>query len=175
MTTDEFRQLPGGPPYFQLVGGELFMSPSPRYRHQRIVGHLFAAIYNYLAANPIGEVIVAPSDVELGNEDVYEPDIYFISNERLGIVTEQGVTGAPDLVIEVLSPSTARLDYRKRDKYGATGVKEMWLVSERGKKIEIYTSSGSELTRARTLGPDDAIETQLLPGFRLEARRVLEP
>ncbi len=150
------------------------MSPSPRYKHQKIVGEIFFALRSYLETHPIGEVIVAPSDVELGNQDVYEPDIYFISKERLGIVTEQGVTGAPDLVVEVLSPSTARLDYRKRDKYGATGVKEMWLVSERAKTVEIYTSPGHELTLLRTAVPGEIIETPLLPGFQLDVRRILE-
>lgn len=122
MTAEQFRQLPEGPPYFQL----------------------------------------------------YEPDIYFVSNERLGIITEQGVTGAPDLVVEVLSPSTARLDYRKRDKFGASGVKEMWLVSERGQKIEIYTTQGDSLQLARTAVPGDLIETSILPGFQLDVRKVLE-
>lgn len=83
--------------------------------------------------------MIAPSDVELSPSDVYEPDIYFVSKERLGIFTEQGASGAPDLVVEVLSPGTAKLDLGpKREVYASVGVKEMWLVDERQSKIDLY-------------------------------------
>src|SRR5437762_2722415 len=137
MSAEEFRQLPEGPPYFQLINGEL--APSPRYwQHQKIVGNIFAILHEHVRKHQLGELVVAPSDVELGPRDVYEPDIYFVAKERVSIFTEQGASGAPDLVIEVLSPSTARLDRGpKRDGYAAAGVKELWFVEPRERKIEI--------------------------------------
>ena len=73
------------------------MSPSPRYWHQKLVGNLFSLIREYLRKHPVGEVVIAPSDVELTNDDVYQPDIYFIASLRLEeVVTEQGASGAPD-------------------------------------------------------------------------------
>src|SRR5439155_5763685 len=110
MTASEYKQLPEGPPHFQLVDGELYMSPSPNFFHQEILGNLFALLHSFVRRHRLGKVIAAPSDVELTARDVYQPDIYFISNDRLEIVTEQGVEGAPDLVVEILSPGTARLD-----------------------------------------------------------------
>jgi Uma2 family endonuclease len=174
MSAAEFRELPEGPPYFQLIRGELFMSPSPRYRHQEIVGNIFFALKEHLRRHPVGKVVIAPSDVELGPKDVYEPDIYFVSQERLGIITEQGVTGGPDLVVEVLSPSTAKLDFMKREIYAAAGVQEMWQVDERGGKIDIYLLQESHSAPVRSAIASDTIETPLLPGLALNVREIFE-
>lgn len=150
------------------------MSPSPRYRHQRIVGNIFLALGHHLQKHPVGEVVISPSDVELSPDDVYEPDIYFISKERLGIITEQGASGGPDLVVEVLSPGTAKLDLAKREIYAAAGVQEMWLVDERRSKIDIYMLQKAALTPVRTAIPGETIKTSLLPGFALDVREVFE-
>src|SRR5207248_11540975 len=106
MTAEEYYKLPEGPPYFQLIDGELIMSPSPNVYHHEIVGNLFSIIREYLLRNPIGKVIVAPSDVELDKDNVYQPDVFYIRNERLNIVDKHGPKGAPDIVTEVLSGST---------------------------------------------------------------------
>jgi Uma2 family endonuclease len=175
MSAPEFRQLPEGPPYFQLIKGELFMSPSPRWRHQQIVLNIASAIREHLRKHRVGKVTIAPSDVELSPDDVYEPDIYFVSKARVGIFTEQGASGAPDLVIEVLSPSTARLDRGpKREGYAAAGVRELWFVEPRQRKIEIYTLQGSELALVRTAGIGDTIETPLIPELTLDVREIFE-
>ncbi|MGI8436348.1 MAG: Uma2 family endonuclease [Chthoniobacterales bacterium] len=177
MTAEEYRQLPEGPPYFQLIRGELFMSPSPRFWHQKIALNIASSIREHLRRNRgLGEVIISPSDVELSGDDVYQPDIYFVSADRLAeVITEQGATGAPDLVVEVLSASTAKLDRGpKGDLYGAAGVKEMWLVDGREKKIEVFRASDGRLAWVETLSAGDTLETQLLPGWKLEVREIFE-
>jgi Uma2 family endonuclease len=175
MSAAEFAQLPEGPPYFQLIGGELFMSPSPRFWHQEIVGNIFAKIHEHLRKHPVGKVVIAPSDVELSPKDVFEPDIYFISRERLGILTEQGASGAPDLVVEVLSPSTAKLDLGpKREVYERAGVKEMWVVHGREKKIDIHLQQGTQLVLVRTAVPGETIETALIPGLVMQVSEIFE-
>lgn len=177
MSAEEYRQLPEGPPYFQLIRGELFLSPSPRYWHQKIVGNIFSPIHEHLRKHRnIGEVVISPSDVELTTDDVYQPDIYFVSRERLdNVLTEQGASGAPDLIVEVLSASTARLDRGpKSEVYGAAGVKEMWVVDGRERKINVYFLREGQLTLARTAGADDMIETSLIPGLSLDVREIFE-
>jgi len=175
MTADEFRHLPEGPPYFQPIKGELFMSPAPRWQHQQIALNIASAIREHLRSHPVGKVTIAPSDVELGSTEVYEPDVYFVSNKRAGIFTEQGATGAPDLAIEVLSPSTARLDrVPKREGYAAAGVKELWFVEPRQQKIEIYNLQGNELTLVRLAGTGDTIGTPLIPELTLDVREIFE-
>lgn len=151
------------------------MSPSPRYWHQEIVGNIFSLMREHLRKHPSGKVAISPSDVELSADDVFQPDIYFIAQERLGIINEQGPNGAPDLVIEVLSPGTAKLDVGpKREVYGEAGVKEMWIVDGRQKKIDIYLLRGSELKQVRAVVPGDHLETALMPGLTLDVREIFE-
>ena len=106
MTAEEYFQLPVGPPYFQLIDGELFMSPSPNFFHQELVSRLIAEMGPFARRHKLGKVIVSPSDVLLDADNVYQPDVYFIGQERLSIVGKQGPKGAPDLVVEVISGST---------------------------------------------------------------------
>lgn len=151
------------------------MSPSPRFWHQEIVLNIASAIREHLRKNPVGKVTIAPSDVELTREDVYQPDIYFIAKERLGILTEQGASGAPDLVVEVLSPATAKLDRGpKREVYAATGVKEMWLVEPRERKIEIYLREVDQLALVGTAAAGDSLQTALIPGLTLDVSEIFE-
>ncbi|HYT59340.1 MAG TPA: Uma2 family endonuclease, partial [Haliangiales bacterium] len=98
MTVHDYRELPEGPPYSQLIEGDLVMSPSPDLFHQDILLSLARIIGNYLETNPLGKVAIAPSDVCLTDLNVYQPDFYFVSNARKSILTEQGAEGAPDLV-----------------------------------------------------------------------------
>src|ERR1700733_3804091 len=103
MTAAEFFSLPEGPPYFQLLDGDLYMSPSPRRHHQKLIVRLIGILQPYLERHPLGEIYVAPSDVIFTADTILNPDIYFVSRERAGILTDQGAEGAPDLVVEVLS------------------------------------------------------------------------
>jgi len=107
-TVADFQELGEGPPYHQLIEGELFMSPSPNRYHQDIVRNLAFVLMRYLATHPEGVLYLAPMDVYLDDINVYEPDILFVSNARRDLLQDDGIHGAPDLVVEILSPSTAR-------------------------------------------------------------------
>ena len=169
MTASEYFEMPEGPPYFQLVHGELFMSPSPVIRHQKVLGKIHRLIGNFLDTHPLGEIIMSPSDVELGSGDVYQPDLYYVSRERLGILDLQGAKGAPDLVVEILSPSTARLDRdMKRTVYESAGVREIWFVDLWNDRVEIHrfaAEAGS--ATILTLERKDVLTTPLLPGLEI--------
>lgn len=151
------------------------MSPLPRYWHQKIVLNIASAIREHLRNHRVGEVIISPSDVELTFEDVYQPVVYFIAQERLAILTEQGPSGAPDLVVEVLSPGTAKLDLGpKREVYGAAGVKEMWVMDARQRKIDIYMLQEVGLRLVHTVLADDTIEPPLIPGLTFDVSEIFE-
>ena len=114
---------------YELLDGELVVVPSPRTGHQKTLLKLGVRLVAFVEERRLGEVYVAPFDVVLADTDVVQPDILFISNERAGIVTEDNVQGAPDLVIEILSPSTAERDRTfKRSLYAHHGVREFWIV-----------------------------------------------
>src|SRR4051812_17397970 len=103
MTAAEYYELPEGPPYSQLVEGELIMSPSPNFFHQQIISNLHLALGAFVKRRRLGKVVLSPSDVELDFQNVYQPDLYFISKERRALIDEHGLKGAPDVVIEVIS------------------------------------------------------------------------
>ena len=129
ITVEEFDQLPEGPPYYQLVGGELIMTPSPNVNHQRILGKLHIILDAYVKVRGEGAVFLAPLDVKLSDTDVFQPDLIFVVAGSEEIVKEKRIEGPPDLVIEILSLSTRDLDHdRKRKAYAQYGVRELWLV-----------------------------------------------
>jgi len=164
MTAAEFFLLPEGPPYFQLLDGDLYMSPSPRRYHQKLILRLAVRLQTYLDRHPLGEIYVSPSDVVFTEDTVLNPDIYFVSRERAGILTDQGANGAPDLVVEVLSASTARLDLgRKREVYAESGVREMWVVSPKTQGVEIYRFAENPSEPIAILGQGDTLDSPLFP------------
>lgn len=176
LTIDYYKILPEGAPY-QLIEGELIMTPAPNPRHQIISANLFKKLADFVNGKGMGVILYSPIDVYLGRENAYQPDIVFISKDRQDIIQEDGIYGAPDLVIEILSPSTARYDLREKFRiYEKYGVKEYWIVDPEITSIEIYTKERehfSLITRAEGKGE---VESVLLKGFRLtldEIFRVL--
>ena len=108
-TAKDYMSTPDGKRY-QLLDGEMILAPSPTSRHQTIVLRLATALQQFVAENELERVWFAPLDVVLSDYDVAQPDLLFVSNARFGIVTEANIQGAPDLVVEVLSPGTAQYD-----------------------------------------------------------------
>src|SRR6266576_6571881 len=102
------------------------MAPAPDRLHQDVLGNLYVIIRGHLERFPLGSVHLAPSDVHLTDLNVYQPDLYYVTSARKAILTRRGARGAPDLVVEILSPKTAKLDTGlKREVYARSGVEEM--------------------------------------------------
>ena len=108
-TYEDYSKLPEGAPY-QLLGGDLIMVPAPTPYHQKISQKLEFLLLQHAENNELGEVFGSPIDVYFGEEDTFQPDIIFVSKERLHLIGQTKIEGAPDLVIEILSPSTAYYD-----------------------------------------------------------------
>lgn len=133
-----FKNLPEGTPA-QLIKNNIVMSPSPLFRHQDILNVINNQLFNYAKKHDLGKVLVAPMDNYFDDENVFQPDILFVSNERLHVIEEDGLYGAPDLVIEILSPSTAKYDLEeKKDVYERSGVKEYWIIDPATKSVHGY-------------------------------------
>ena len=113
LTYDNYCELPNDRNRYEILDGELAVTPAPRTRHQSISGHLYRILANHIVANQLGEIYAAPTDVILALTTVVQPDLIFIGNDRRDIVTERAVEGPPTLVVEILSPSTA--PYRSPD------------------------------------------------------------
>lgn len=125
---------------YEAIGGELYVSPPPKPPHQWVAAALFAALHDLLVRPGHGYLFFAPIGVEFADtEEGVQPDLLFIARERWGIVTEDWIRGAPDLVIEILSPRTARRDRTvKLDLYRRQSVPEYWIVDIDAKQIEVW-------------------------------------
>jgi Uma2 family endonuclease len=142
-TYAEYARLPmpseAGGTRYEVIDHELYVTPSPGRRHQRIVTDLVTILNGFVRASGLGHVFVSPFDVLFAEGDYLEPDILFVGKGRAGIVTERAVEGAPDLVIEVLSPSTAVRDRGiKLERYRKYGVSEYWVVDIDARSVEIW-------------------------------------
>jgi Uma2 family endonuclease len=173
ITAEDYRQMPLGPPYFQLVEGGLYLSPSPDFFHQGVAFRLARKLAEFVENHGLGTVQIAPSDVELDEVNVVQPDVYFVSRARRRIITRQGVTGAPDLVVEVLSPRTAALDLGAKLKaYARAGVTEAWFVDRTKRRVLVYRFAEDATKPAAELRTKDTLTTPLLPGFALPVKEV---
>jgi Uma2 family endonuclease len=171
----DYEEMPAGPPYYQVIEGDLVMSPSPNIYHQALVGRIYSLLLQFLEKKPLGEVFVAPLDVFLSEINVYQPDVIFISNQRRSILTEHGLEGAPDLAVEVLSPGTARFDKgSKRKVYARAGVQELWLVDPDAKLIHVYQLAKDAETPAATYDEKAVFTSPRLPGLRLKAASIFK-
>lgn len=135
---DVWKNLPEGT-LCQLINNKLIMSPAPNIRHQEILNEINIEISFFLRKNNIGKVLIAPTDVRFSKENILQPDILFIKNENLFKIKEKRIAGAPDLVIEILSPSTSQLDYEeKKSIYERFGVSEYFIVDPGSKSVDSY-------------------------------------
>lgn len=172
---EDYRKLPEGAPY-QLIGGELIMVPSPTPFHQAVSRNLAIALFQHVHEKGIGRVYYAPIDVYLGEEETYQPDLVFISNERLNIIGKEKVEGAPDLVIEILSPSTAYYDIRKKyRKYEEQGVREYWIVDPEEKSVEVCVNEGKVFKQVQSAVGRGMVSSRILEGFEISLDDVFRP
>jgi Uma2 family endonuclease len=139
LTVENYKILPETGPRYQLIEGELYMAPAPNRYHQDISRNLEYILLEYVEDQPIGKLYHAPFDVYLDKHNVFQPDIVVVLNPSLTILTEAGAEGAPDFVVEILSPKTARLDRdHKRGVYARCGVQELWVIGPDSQTIEVF-------------------------------------
>ena len=150
ITWQDVQQLPDDGNRYEAIGGELYVTPAPTIRHQRIAKRLLLALVEILEAPGHGELFFAPTGVEFpATEEGVQPDLLFVSKERRGIIAEPWIQGAPDLVVEILSPTTAHRDRGvKRKLYDRQGVSEYWIVDPDAEAVEVW-SFGNEPGHAR--------------------------
>jgi Uma2 family endonuclease len=170
-TINDYMSTPNEKRY-QLLDGELLVAPSPTRKHQTISGQLYLTMTQFVTQSQLGQVWYAPLDVILSNHDVVQPDILFVSNARANILTEANVQGAPDLVVEILSPATAQHDREyKRTLYSRHGVREYWLVDPEENMVEVWTDrdseSGTGLVLAAAYQRGDTLASPLLEGLNI--------
>lgn len=173
LTVENYKILPETGPRYQLIEGDLYMAPAPNRFHQDISRNLEYILLDYFEEHPIGKLYHAPFDVYLDDYNVFQPDILVVLNKRLSIFTDAGAEGAPDFVVEILSPKTARLDRdNKRRVYATSGVRELWIITPETRRIEVYLLAQDAANPVATYGENDSFESALFPGLTFQAKAI---
>ncbi len=171
-TVADYRATPEGGRY-QLINGEIVMAPSPSRYHQEIVVNLVLLLETHVRSQGMGRIFAAPFDVHLGEHDVLQPDLVFVSSEQRAILADDGAHGGPALVVEVISPSSAHLDKTyKREVYAAAGVGEYWLIDPHLRQIHVYEFARDRAKPVRLVDEDETFESPSLPGLAISAAAV---
>lgn len=174
-TYEDYARLPEGAP-FQLIGGKLIMTPAPGTYHQIILMRLIEKLLFFLAGKDLGILFTAPVDVFLEEKETYQPDIIFIAKDRLHIIETTKIKGAPDLVIEILCPSTGYYDLKKKARvYARCGVKEYWIVDPEDKSIEVFQQKEGNFVLVHHVEETGQAKSILLKGFAVEVKEIFAP
>ena len=171
-TYDLFCRLPADGRY-EVITGRLVMSPSPDTEHQRVSGNLYLSLRLWADQRDAGEVFAAPYDVVLGAEDICQPDLLFVFKARSSIVTKQNIQGAPDLIIEILSPGTSRQDWKdKKIAYEQHGVLHYWLVDPNRHFLLAYRMEDGSYREVARCQKDDVFEPEGFPDLSIPLEQV---
>ena len=157
----------------QLLDGELILAAAPNNRHQTILLNLASGLRSFVRGNELGKVWIAPFDVVFSDHDVVQPDILYVSRRRAAVITDANIQGAPDLAVEVLSPSTEGYDRGyKRELYARHGVLEYWLVDPDLESIEVLTPGDGGFVRHALYHRRETLTSPLLPGLAVDLAAI---
>jgi Uma2 family endonuclease len=166
-TEEDYFALPETSRFIELSEGELVMPPHPTHTHQQIVGKLYRAIYDFVAERDLGTVQFGPLPVRLWPGKIREPDILFVAREHSDRIGEQAY-GSPDLVVEVLSPGTRRIDrLEKTVEYARGGVREYWIVDPHGRTVEVFVLREGAYELLGKWGGGEEACSEVLADFRV--------
>ena len=168
LTYEDYRATPEDERY-ELLDGDLILVAAPNLKHQRVQFRLGRKLGQFILDHELGEFFYAPCDVVLSDTDVVQPDLLFVSRGRERLLRGgENVRGAPDLVVEILSPATADRDWgHKRELYGRHGVTEYWLVDPIAETVSIHRQRAGVLAATRTFGREQTLRSPLLAGLEL--------
>jgi Uma2 family endonuclease len=173
-TYDDYTRLPDNGMRYEVIEGDLYMSPAPRPKHQEVIVALLGHLLDYLKQKPIGKILISPIDVILPDlANPVQPDLIFISKERSHIVKEQFIEGVPDLIVEVLSPGNPAHDRRVKFRiYAQAGVREYWIIDPDARTVEINLLRGEAYASAGSFDADEQIRSEVLPDFSAHVSEI---
>lgn len=170
LTYHDLENFPEDGKIREVLGGDLCVSTIPSTLHQITVGEMLFSVRTFLQAHPLGTVIVSPVEVVFTEEDAVQPDVVFVSHAKRSIIAEKRIMGAPDWVIEVLSPSSRERDLEtKRKLYARHGV-VYWVLDPEANRLMVWDQAGEQHYGVE----DDDVSVSVLPGFRLDLDRVFQ-
>ena len=173
VTWDDLLRFPEDGKRREIIGGVLYVAAAPSKRHQTLLGRLYRTFYDGLEASGWGRVYFAPVDVKFTDEDVVEPDLIAIREDRMHIYEDNPVTEAPDIVLEVISPTSRRYDeVTKRRLYAENGVPEYWIANGVVPSLRLLALRNGEYVEIGP-GPDGKLRSTVAPEFALDPAVLL--
>jgi Uma2 family endonuclease len=173
LTYEDLQGMPEDGRRYEILHGELHVTPAPSTTHQRISRNLEFALHTHVEAHGLGEVFDAPIDVILDRSTVVQPDLVSIARARLGMVRERGVSGAPDLVVEILSPATEQRDRgAKQQLYARYGVSHYWLVDGAARTVTELVLAQNAYAVHGVHHVGEPFEPAVLPGLAIDLAAV---
>ena len=167
LTYDDLLDTPDDGNRYEIIGGELVVSPAPTPKHQLVLYRISRVVGDIVERDTLGQVFFAPLDVRFHPHDIVEPDLLFIRRERLHLIQSKLVEGAPDLVVEVLSPSSRTRDrVRKMALYAGSGVEEYWIADPDHKTLTVYALVNGTYQPVEAI--NDVVSSTVLPGLHVE-------
>lgn len=164
LTYDDYAEIPNDGKRHEVIHGEFFVSPAPRPRHQGAIGNLYRIVANYLMEHPIGKIYLSPIDLILSPTNVVQPDILYLSMEKVDFVTERGIEGPPSLVVEVLSSGTEKIDRGTKSRlYAEFGVPHYWLIDTEEKRLETFRLSKGQFRALSSFASKAEAHSDLFP------------
>lgn len=175
LTYADYRALPDDGTRYELVEGELRIMPSPTTSHQTVVLNLAVKLKTFTKEKDLGLVFVAPLDVQLSDDLCYQPDVLFVAKESKAQITEVDIQGAPDLVVEIVSPSSRRIDRKeKMGNYAKHGAREYWLVYPETIFVEVFVLRDGKYEMLGRYGEGEMMRSEVLSGLEFLTETMFE-
>jgi Uma2 family endonuclease len=165
-TSDDIWDRPDDGNRYEVIDGALYVTPAPGWAHQHASSVLHGYVWQYVHRRQLGYVVSGPIGVVLDDETAIQPDLVYVSNDRAGIIVERGIEGAPDLVVEILSPRTRSIDRGlKMRRYAAAGISHYWIVDPNQRTLTAYQLTESGYVETGTFGPGTTFKPELFSGL----------
>lgn len=172
-TYEDYLLLPDDGKRYEIIEGELYMTPSPIIKHQNISSELVEKIRRYVNQNRLGTVLYAPCDVIFSKTNIVQPDIIFVSKSNRAIIKEKNIQGAPDLLVEITSPNTRKRDLvLKKKLYAKFDVQEYWIVFTEEEKVEVWRLAGGAYELDGAYEKQERLLTPLLKGLQIDLTEI---
>ncbi len=171
-TAADYRSMPADGKRYQLIEGELIVAPAPNTFHQFVQANVLWLLKDYVRHNPRGTVLGAPCDVYLDDHNVYQPDVLYVARENAARIKDDGIYGAPDLIVEILSPSTAGLDRRKRAHFAAVGTVEFWQIDPGLRQLQRFVFAESATKPISLIDEPESFSSPLFPGLTIATTEI---
>jgi Uma2 family endonuclease len=177
LSAEAYRALGESLQPAELVDGKPLIMPSPTYDHQYVVGKLFQRLANYLEIHPLGEAVLAPSDLQLDALNVVQPDLFFVAKDNPHCRLHQGIwTGRPDWVAEVLSPASLKRDREEKFAlYARHAVPAYWLIDPASRILEAYALAGANFRLTEQFAGTDEVSSPIFPAWRFPLHTLFRP